>query len=205
METGRLQIFYLKKRIVFPFCTMQISLTPSKASMSIQNGDKILVLPVTSLISLFFYKNKIATLSEVTEVKNENNVIKIMLKGLQRARIKTIDSMKFSEFDLIEPVNNSSRDELCDELRKKTQEMVFLINIDESDRLIGLLNYLVDLNQITDFIANYFVVNFYDRKRLFNEIDLKVRSRNLLKILDALIADINKKTGGSPDAEKNHQ
>jgi len=92
------------------------------------------------------------------------------------------------EAQIIEPHNT-----INEELRKKSQELIFLINVEESDKLIKLLNYIFDLNQMTDFISNYFVMDFPARYRLYNETDTKKRSHMLLSELTALINRLTKK------------
>jgi hypothetical protein len=97
------------------------------------------------------------------------------------------------EFSLVENERTESYDAIMDDLRKKSQELVFLINVEESDKLIKLLNYIVDLNQMTDFIANYFVMDFRKRYRLYNEIGVKKRGLLLIFELSELISDMTKK------------
>ena len=55
------------------------------------------------------------------------------------------------------------------------------------------MNYIVDLNQMTDFIANYFVMDFPARYRLYRETGIMNRSRNLIIELTELIDRLSKK------------
>ena len=82
---------------------------------------------------------------------------------------------------------------MLDELRKKAQELVFLINIEESDKLIKLLGYIVDLAQMTDFISNYFVMDFRTRYRLYRQVDIQKRGEMLAETLDELIRHYDNK------------
>ena len=151
MDTDRLKIFYLKKKIIFPFCTLQVTLSRSEFSLSLKIGDKIAALPIRTMAGVFFYRNKIATMAEVLEIQSDDEYVRLLLKGLSRIRIKNINKARIAECEPIELFNNTMNDDLCEDLRKKAQEMVFLINIKESDKLIDLLSYLVDLGQLTDF------------------------------------------------------
>ena len=49
------------------------------------------------------------------------------------------------------------------------------------------MNFLFELNQITDFIANYFVLDYKLRIELLNDTDIKKRSSKLLIKLNQLI------------------
>jgi ATP-dependent Lon protease len=193
MEQRILRILYFKKRIIFPFCTLSVALKSSDDTKEIKQGDKILALTIRSTIDTVLYCNRLATLSEVMEAAHDDQTVKLTLKGLFRVRIKRIMKFKQAEFSLVENERTESYDAIMDDLRKKSQELVFLINVEESDKLIKLLNYIVDLNQMTDFIANYFVMDFRKRYRLYNEIGVKKRGLLLIFELSELISDMTKK------------
>jgi ATP-dependent Lon protease len=193
MTQYRLQIFYLKKRVIFPFCAMKVELGASPSSRKIQKGDKIITLPVRSLLDILFSGNKIATLVEVNNAEEQNKTVKLEVKGLSRVRIIHVSKFKEALFEVITEEEPRMPHELMDSLRKKSQELIFLINVDESDKLINLLNYLININQLIDFISNYFVLDFRGRYGLFNELDLARRGEALLAILTDLIKKLNEK------------
>ncbi len=193
MEDKSSKIFYLKNKVVFPYCTINVIVAQSDSSDSIKKGDKILALPVKRLFDAVFYKNRIATLTEVLEKNNTDDKIKIQLKGLSRVRIKKIYRQQTADYSLISENGEKGSEELIENLRKKSQELIFLINVVESDKLIDLLNYISDIHQLMDFISNYFVLRFKGRYRLLNELNLIKRSNRLIRIMDDLILKIRKK------------
>lgn len=193
MTQYRLQIFYLKKRVIFPFCAMKVELGASPSSRKIQAGDKILAFPVRSIFDIFFSRNKIATLVEVNNAETQDKIVKLEVKGLSRVKIVHVRKFKDALFEVVIEEEPKVSHELMDNLRKKSQELIFLINVDESDKLINLLNYLVNINQLIDFISNYFVLDFHGRYGLFNELDLSRRGDALLSILTNLIKKLNEK------------
>jgi ATP-dependent Lon protease len=188
-----LKIFYLKRKVIFPSCTMTVALTASNNSREIKKGDKLLTYTIRSFFDLLFYRKKIATLSEVLEINSDEKQVRLLLKGLLRVRVRKIMKFKDAQFKIIEQESVFTSEDFKEELRKKSQELIFLINVEESDKLINLLNYIVDLNQMTDFIANYFIIDFPYRYRLYNELDTKKRGEKLIFLLDKLIEKMNKR------------
>ncbi len=196
MQEFELNIFYLKRKVIFPYCTMSVLLKKTGVSGDIARGDRILSYPIRWYPDIIFYKKRIATLSEVAEVEDTDTRVRLQLKGLLRVRINSIDKLQNAQFTIIEnsPIHTDAF--LLEELRKKAQELIFLINVDESDRLIDLLNYIIDLNQITDFISNYFILDFRKRMKLYYELDVQKRGYRLLEQLDTLITGMKKKRSG---------
>jgi ATP-dependent Lon protease len=193
MEENSSKIFYLKKKVVFPYCTINVVVAHSEQSDSIKKGDRIMAFPIRRLLDAFFYKQKIATLTEVIEKNNFDNKINVQLKGLSRVRIKNIHKQQTADYAVIDENGEYKNEKLVEDLRKKSQELIFLINVDESDKLIDLLNYISDINQLTDFISNYFVLDFRGRYKLLNELNLIKKGNLLIKIMDKLILRIRKK------------
>ncbi len=193
MKEKTSKIFYLKRKVVFPYCTINVVVAHSESSDSIKNGDRILAFPIRRLLDAVFYKNRIATLTEVIEKYNSDNKIKIQLKGLSRVRIKKIHRQQVADYSIINENEENRNEELVEDLRKKSQELIFLINVDESDKLIDLLNYISDINQLTDFISNYFVLGFKGRFKILNELNLIKRGNLLIKTMGKLILRIRKK------------
>jgi ATP-dependent Lon protease len=188
-----LKIFYLKKRILFPFCTLSVTVKLTDDSKTMKKGDRILAFTVRSIIDILFYKNRLATLAEVAEATSDGRTIKLTLKGLSRVRITRLLKFKNAEFNFIDLDKAESNELIMEGLRKKSQELVFLINVDESDKLIKLLDFIVDLNQMTDFIANYFIMDFTKRFRIYKEIEMRKRGRLLIAELAEVIDKMTKK------------
>jgi ATP-dependent Lon protease len=193
MEQVELHTFFLKKKVLFPFCTLTISISPTEGVREIRKNDRVLAVPIRTSLDLLRPRNRMATLSEVTDVRTDLGTLKISMKGLMRVKITGIVSFRKARFETLEPAAVGQHDSISDELRKKSQELIFLINVEESDKLINLLNYIFDLNQMTDFISNYFILDFRARRRLYNEPDINRRSRMLVEELTALINRLTRK------------
>ena len=188
----QLRIFYLKKKILFPGCMINVSINPSDISGQLKKGEKILAYSIRNYFDILFCRNRTATLSEISEIETGESV-KIQLKGLMRVRLKKISKKQNAFFKVMMDETGEVQETLREELRKKSQELVFLINVEESDRLINLLNFMVEPSQLTDFLANYFILDFPQRYVLYYELDVKKRSLKLITILDALIEKLKKK------------
>lgn len=193
MEQFALRTFYLKKKIIFPYCTLAVFIRPSAELKEIKKGDRVLAVTVSSSIDLLWRRKRLATLAEVMDVQADNKTVKIILKGFSRVNILKFNKFKFAEFENLKVQNIEPHATIIEELRKKSQELIFLINVEESDKLIKLLNYIFDLNQMTDFISNYFVMDFPARYRLYNETDTINRSHILLSELTSLVNKLTKK------------
>ncbi|MCL1833671.1 MAG: LON peptidase substrate-binding domain-containing protein [Leptospirales bacterium] len=181
------KIFFLHKKVLFPHCTINMHLKNSSISNDLKKGDRILAFPIKNIFDILLIKFRVATLAEIIEIGNDNEKIILHLKGITRARIKKFKGIHEALFEINSSKIDTSDQELVNELRKKTQELVFLINVPESDRLIELMNFLVEVNKLTDFIANYFILDYKLKKNLLNTIDVKNRSSKLLKKLNQLI------------------
>ncbi len=192
MKTGQIKIFYIKRRIIFPGSTVKVELK-SPGADTVMKGNTILAFPVKTILSLFMAKKRVATICEVVNTQREMNSVKIELRGLERVFIKKIYRLRTADYEEIGNKSVSSYPERLNSLKRKAQELIFLINVDESDKLISLLNYISDLGQMTDFIANYFVLDISRRYELFTLTDTEERSDTLLTVLDKLIHDINSK------------
>lgn len=190
MTTGPIKIFYLYKKAIFPHCTINIRMRRSRHSVNIKTGDRIIVCSLRSMADILFLRRRISVLSEITEASPDGRHIKFQLKGIKRVRINNVRMFHEGECEEI-PESSPQQDPLLTkELRKKAQELIFLINVNESDKLIELMNFLVDLGQISDFIANYFVLEYRMRIELLNETDVNKRSRLLLEKIQQIIDKI---------------
>ncbi|HQO02981.1 MAG TPA: hypothetical protein PLI62_11975 [Spirochaetota bacterium] len=192
MVSEKKRIYHLYRRVLFPHCSLTVTTYPGGAA-GMKKGDVVLVRPIRFAFDILLPWKKIATIAEVTDIAASENAETIVFKGISRVRIGTIKGHKYGEYAAIGDGGCVNSDHYVDFLRKKSQELIFLINIEESDRLIHLLNYLSDLNQLADFIANYFVINFRRRYGLLLERDLCKRAEALMVILDDLINKIKKK------------
>lgn len=187
MNTEIVKVFFLNKKVLFPHCTTNVSLRHSAFSDSLKKWDKIIAFPIRSLFDIILIKRRVSTIAEITELETTEEKITLHLKGVTRVHVKKIKGIHNASFELINSESGSSDPELLKELRKKAQELVFLINVEESDRLIELMNFLFELNQITDFIANYFVLDYKLRIELLNDTDVKTRTAKLLLKLNQMI------------------
>ena len=187
MNTEIVKVFFLNKKVLFPHCTTSVSLRHSAFSDSLKKGDRIIAFPIRNLFDILLIKRRVSTIAEIVDLEATEQKIILHLKGITRVHVKKIKGIHEVSYNIINTELSSSDPELLKELRKKAQELVFLINVEESDRLIELMNFLFELNQITDFIANYFVLDYKLRIELLNNTDIKKRSTRLLMKLNQLI------------------
>jgi ATP-dependent Lon protease len=192
MNQEKAKVFFLYNKVLFPHCTNNVSLRLSSFSQDLNKGDKIIAFPIRNLFDIFLIKWRVSVFTEITELEKKNDRVHVQLKGISRVRIKKFTGVHEVTYENIQSTGTGSEPELLKNLRKRAQELVFLINVEESDRLIELMNFLFELNQITDFIANYFVLNHKQRIRLLNEINVINRSNRLLSILNQLIKKMEK-------------
>jgi ATP-dependent Lon protease len=192
MVSEKKRIYHLYRRVLFPHCSITVTTYPGGAA-GMKKGDIVLVRAIRFAVDIILPWKKIATMAEVTDIVASENTETIVFKGISRVTISRMKGFKYGEYRVIEEGRCLNTEHYVDSLRKKSQELIFLINIEESDRLIYLLSYLSDLNQLADFIANYFVIHFRRRYALLLEEDLCKRAEALLVILDVLINKIKKK------------
>lgn len=193
MDQGRIKIFYLKKKVIFPHSNLSVMIKQTKHSDGIKAGDRIIACPLKGMLDLAFYRNKIATVTEVTAVEPRDGSLVLSLKGLKRVKIKKLYSYQHARVEEMEPAINGQLEGLAETIRKKCQELIFLINVNESDMLINLINYLADMDQLTDFVSNYFIIDFKNRYRVFREMDLEKRGRLILSLLIKLVIRVAEK------------
>ena len=194
MGKERLSIFYIYRKVLFPYCMIFFK-TASRHYKDVKKGDMIVVLSVRNIVDILFARKSIATLSEVVNIKFEDNLYRVQLKGIARVKVKKVYRLRAADYEEIGQPEVLVNEKLIEDLRKKTQELIFLINVKESDKLIHLLNFISSLNQLTDFISNYFIVKYSRRLAIFNELDVENRARQLIKILDSLIKRFRDKRG----------
>jgi ATP-dependent Lon protease len=187
MNQETVKIFFINKIVLFPHCTTNVQLSHSPFSDSLKKGERLIVYPTRNILDILLIKRRVATIAEILEIENDGSKLNLHLKGISRVRVKKLKGTHEASYEIIKSDNDSLDQVLLKELRKKAQELVFLINVQESDRLIELMNFLFELNQITDFIANYFVLDYKLRIELLNNTDIKKRSTRLLAKLNQLI------------------
>ncbi len=187
MNSDSARIFLLNKKVLFPHSNQNVILRNSVSSLELKAGDMIVTYPLRNIFDIFLIKKRIATLAEIIEVNLNEKNIRLQVKGVCRVRIKKLKRFREAIYEKIDYTPAKNESAMCKELRKKAQELIFLINVDESDRLIALMNFLIDLNQISDFIANYFILDNKIRIALLNEIDISTRCERLIGTIELLI------------------
>lgn len=192
MNSKTLRLYHLYRRVLFPYCSITVK-TGAGSGGDITKGDFVLVFAIRSAFDILLPRKKTAILAEVTDVSFAGKMYTIVFRGISRVIIGNVKGLKYGEYSVIEERICGDSDHYVESLRKKSQELIFLINVEESDKLIHLLNYLSDLDQLSDFIANYFVMNFQRRYALLREGDPRKRAQGLLEILDELIPKMKKK------------
>ncbi len=192
MNEKTLPIILLQKQVVFPYCNVSFS-SENKNLAKISQGDRVVALPVRTVLDILFPRGRMATLSEVVEIKQEGRAWSVQLKGISRVRLRRASSFALAVYEGVEELERPGQERLREDLRKKSQELIFLINVNESDKLIHLLNFLVNLPQLSDFVSNYFILKFPQRYEIFIEENVELRARKLLVVLDDLIADLKVK------------
>jgi len=192
MNDRSLPIVYLQKQVVFPYCNVSFR-SASRTLSGVSQGDRVVALPVRTVLDGLLPRGRLATLSEVVEIQREDDSWNVQLKGVSRVTIRRVARFSAVEYDTIDETERAGQERLREDLRKKSQELIFLINVNESDKLIHLLNFLVSLPQLSDFVSNYFILKFPRRYEIFVERDVELRARKLLVVLDELIADLKVK------------
>ncbi len=188
----RLPLQFLFRKVLFPFCSIIVE-QKTGAPVRYSQGQKVLAVPVRSLIDVLWIGKRTAVLAEVVEVTASAAATKVLFKGIERVRIAARSGLRDAAYETIPIMRETGAEAVLEELRKKSQELIFLINVEESDRLIQLLNYIADLGQLADFIANHFVVDFSRRIALFRELDQRRRAEELIEVLEGLIRKMKQK------------
>lgn len=191
MNETMFPVFYLTKKVIFPYCTMKVGVPSSELTDNLKEGDSIITCPLPHVLTMIFPRGRLATVAEIVALEKKETQVYLELKGLSRVRIKKTRRLKKAAFTPIDEEEVSLSLPLWEEVRKKAQELIFLINVEESDKLIVLLNYIVNMHQLTDFVSNYFVMDFPRRYRLFRELMIIKRGEALLEILTQLIDKLN--------------
>jgi len=137
-------------------------------------------------------KKRVSTLAEISSVEIKGKIVVLQLKGLKRVKVTKLYGIHLAEYiTLAEELSNYDK-ALTVELRKKAQELIFLINVQESDRLIELMNFIIDVSQISDFLSNYFVLDDETKIELLNKTDISDRSKLLQSKIEQVIEKLGK-------------
>jgi len=191
-EVRKIKIFYLKRQVLFPHCNITVRLRSSKHSKDLKVGQEIIVYPIRKFTDLFQLKKRVSTLAEISSVEIKGKIVVLQLKGLKRVKVTKLYGIHLAEYiTLAEELSNYDK-ALTVELRKKAQELIFLINVQESDRLIELMNFIIDVSQISDFLSNYFVLDDETKIELLNKTDISDRSKLLQSKIEQVIEKLGK-------------
>lgn len=193
-EIMQLPVFFLYRRVVFPYCPLEIK-TLNPLPGGLQEGADVVVLPIRNMFGMIFQWRRTGILSRVVSFHRQNDHYTVKFQGIRRVKILRVKLFEIAEFCELPEESESALWPVLESLRKKAQELIFLINTDTSDRLIQLLEYIPNLSQLTDFIANYFVLDFPRRFKLLRTYDIKKRAELLFAILVDIIANYKKKKG----------
>jgi ATP-dependent Lon protease len=197
MATQNKNIFYLKKKVIFPFCTNSLMIKKTSNSLALKIHEEIIAYPIRSIIDILLPKNKIGTLAEITEIEDKIDKLRLMLQGIDRIVLKKISKLQLAEYETLEIKEHKEIKEMREILIKKSQQLIFLINVNESDRLISLVNYLQNTSQAVDFIANYFILDFKKRFKIYYQIDIQSRLSMVLADIEHLIHELMIKMDGT--------
>ncbi|HOU85180.1 MAG TPA: hypothetical protein PK158_10085 [Spirochaetota bacterium] len=182
---------FIKGKVIFCGCNMDIPASRF-GKKTFSRGDRFLFVPYNCLIKKIFKLNYLAVLCEITGEKNSADKIIYEVKGLHKVVIKKYKNNS-AYFEEIFPGINRKTENVVGSLRKKAQEFVFLINTEESEKLIYLMNFSNDFSEFSDFVTNYFILNYKDRIRIFLERDLYKKYLMLHAMLDKLIIKTQKR------------
>jgi len=189
-------MIYMYNRYLFPRCTIDIPVRYA-GDRTLHQGDKIVLYTVTNLLNILFPVGRIVTLAEVVSIKENKGIQMAEVRGEKRAVIRTRVRFQSARVTETSHIHTENPEDLVDLLRKKSQEFVFLIDIQESDRLIYLMNFIYGIDDITDFISHYFVIDEKKKRVLYRETDPGKRGALLEQFLDAMIATLKKASGRS--------
>lgn len=186
-----LRIYYSFNKVLFPHCGITVPARNKWLANKFKPGDKVIVYPAGQLRD-YVRLNNLGVLAEVLKVEVLNKQHVLSFKGLSRARVNKRHGIWICSYTVIDEKAHINA-EITEKLRKKAQELIFLINVDESDKLIHLLNFISDGVQLSDFIANYFILDYNERVALLNNTDVTSRINTILRLLNVLIDNIQHK------------
>lgn len=192
MKNKEYKIIYLQKKILFPHGTLQVHTNSAKGGKLVKD-ETVLVRTFRGIFSLYGVRKPLVTVAKVTRELDSSGIPMVELKGMGRAYIKNKRTMHWGTYKTLSYAPTSNAELRADTIRKKAQEFVFLIDIPESERLIYLMTFITQLNELIDFVAHYFITNNRKKWLLYRELDLTRKSSRLIHILDELILEVQKK------------
>lgn len=157
----------------------------------LKKNEDIIIFPVTNILNYYLNIDKKGLLAKVSEVKKSVGQNMVEVRGISRVKIIKQHGLNYVDCRVVEEKEKYDLT-LVEELRKKGQEFVFIIDIPESDRLIYLMNFISDIHEMTDFISYYFVNDFKRKLILLRESDPLKRARILLEYLNYQISNVKK-------------
>lgn len=184
-----LRVFYRKN--LFPNCNMEIP-ENSKGQNPLKPGDFVAVMGVRYYFQVLVYRKSVITLARVEKKITSKGLPMVEIRGFKRGNIVRKDGFYHADCTVLVSPEHSDQSGL-EVLRKKAQEFVFLINIPESDKLIYLMNFILTVGELTDFIAHYFITDYKKREKLLKCLSVKERQIMLLDILKDMIKNVHKK------------
>ncbi len=192
MELSQHHILYLYRKVLFPHCAISTG-ARQRFVHTLGEGDRLLVYPVKGIFDVLRMPGFVTTLAEVVKAEKQGKYTSLQLKGISRVHVEKRRLITTGYYYELEEKAVPQNEGMFEVLRKKAQELIFLINVNESDKLIHLLNFISDLHQLTDFVANYFVMNYEKRYALLNELNAITRAKSLLTTLDELIDEVQRR------------
>ncbi|MEW6527663.1 MAG: LON peptidase substrate-binding domain-containing protein [Spirochaetota bacterium] len=186
-----MRIYYSYNKVLFPHCGISLPVKTKWLANRFKPGDTVIVYPVKRLKD-YVHLTNLGVLAEVLKVELSNKLYLLSLKGLNRVRVDKRHGLWTCSYTILDEKVQVNT-EITERLRKKAQELIFLINVNESDKLIHLLNFISDGVQLSDFIANYFILDYNERVALLNNTDVTSRINTILQLLTVLIDTIQHK------------
>ncbi|MBP8082623.1 MAG: hypothetical protein KAZ87_05405 [Spirochaetes bacterium] len=182
---------FIKGKIIFCGCNMELPAS-CFGKRTFSRGDRFLFIPYRRFLKKLFKLRYLAVLCEITGEKKTDDKILYEVKGIHKVVIKTYKKNS-AYFEEVLPVMNRKTENISGSLRKKAQEFVFLINTEESEKLIYLMNFSNNFSEFSDFVTNYFILGYNDRFRIFSESDVYKKYLMLHAMLDKLIVKTQKR------------
>lgn len=182
---------YLHGKFLFPRCQLELPARLNEKKTH-QEGEMIVVLPISSPFDLLCARNKVATLATVTRIVEGGSEQVAECKGEKRVIIRSRKGFYNAQLKESELISEDGLEDVVERLRKKAQEFVFLINIPESDRLIYLMNFIHGASDLSDFIAHYFIIDQWKKGKLYRKTDVPARCNLLERYLDGMVSGLER-------------
>ena len=191
---GEAKILFLNKRIIFPNTSEHLYFENSQLIQKISVGENVIFAPVRGVFSLFSKKRKIGSLCLILGKQELSSQVKLRISCKEKVIITKVDKLKYASYSTIaERITPNTP--IMEKLKKRSQELIFLINIKESDKLIEMLNFTIDLTKMMDFISDHFVTKFSNRYKIYNCINSENRAKLILNEITDIVNKINRSTG----------